>query len=153
MKYLFSILFIILLTSCQSLSPLTPPANNTDYKNIIGKPIRIGNLEIAQYDFPSDLNWDESNAACLALGDGWRLPSFDELKFLYQNRVAIGMNQYRYWSSLMSPDSPKYLSDGRTYNFGWVLIFEGEGYPYRDGGLVTNGESPKIYTRAVRIQQ
>ena len=112
MKKLFAILLVTLLTSCggssssepaeatEQTAVLEPPKSNTDYKNIIGKPIKIGNLEIAQYDFPGTMNWNDAKIACEALGDGWRLPSLDELNILYQNKVAIGDFEFNnYWSS------------------------------------------------------
>ena len=54
-------------------------------RKIIGEPFRVGNLIVAQNDFPKSRNWDYANKACTKLGDGWRLPTKDELNFLYQN--------------------------------------------------------------------
>ena len=77
-----------------------------DSKEIIGKPIKIGNLLVAQYDFPKLMNWDNSKKSCEALGDGWRLPTQSELNILYQNKVSIGgfanidgLGKSTYWSS------------------------------------------------------
>ena len=62
--------------------------------------LKIGNLEIAPNDFPNTLNWDDAKITCEALGDGWRLPSKDELKILYENKDKIGGFADRvYWSS------------------------------------------------------
>ena len=112
MKKFFAILLVTLLTSCggssssepaeatEQLAALEPPKSKTDYKNIIGQPIKIGNLEIAQYDFPDRMNWNDAKKACAALGDGWRLPTYKELNILYQNKVAIGGFEFNnYWSS------------------------------------------------------
>mgnify|MGYP000504039235 CR=1 FL=1 len=88
MKKLFAILLVTILTSCVTV--LDPPKSNTDYKNIIGKPIKIGNIEVAQYDFPVKMNWEDAKKACEALGDGWRLPTLFELNILYKNKVKIG---------------------------------------------------------------
>lgn len=43
-------------------------------KEIIGKPIRIGNLLVAENDFPYTMNWDDAKKSCVELGKGWRLP-------------------------------------------------------------------------------
>ena len=103
MKKLFAILLVTILTSCGAA--LEPPKSNTDYKNIIGKPIKIGNLEIAQYDFPEKMNWEDAKKAYEALGDGWRLPTLDELDYLLQNRVAIGgFSDNNYWGSSNNDD-------------------------------------------------
>jgi hypothetical protein len=71
-----------------------------DAKEIIGKPIKIGNLLVAQNDFPNVMNWNDAKLACQNLGKGWRLPSKTELNILYKNRKKIGGFMYLYyWSS------------------------------------------------------
>ena len=68
--------------------------------NVIGNPIKIGSIEVAQYDFPVKMNWEDAKKACEALGDGWKLPSKDELNILYQNSYEIGgFATDLYWSS------------------------------------------------------
>ena len=72
---------------------------NHNSSRIIGTPIRIGNLEIAQNDFRK-IPWIDANNSCINLGDGWRLPTIQELKILYQNRESIGNFKWdSYWSS------------------------------------------------------
>ena len=93
MKKLFAILLVTILTSCGAA--LEPPKSNTDYKNIKGKPIKIGNLEIAQYDFPDEMNFEQAKKACNELGEGWSLPSRNSLNVLYKNARKIG----GFWSS------------------------------------------------------
>ena len=88
MKKLFTILLVMVLTSC--MTALEPPKSNTDYKNIIGKPIKIGNIEVAQYNFPKKMDWNDAKKACARLGAGWRLPTKDELNLLYQKKDKIG---------------------------------------------------------------
>lgn len=67
---------------------------------IIGAPIRIGKLDVAQYDFPKKMNWYDAKKACAELGKGWSLPTKNELSLLYQNQMKIGgfVTSY-YWSS------------------------------------------------------
>jgi hypothetical protein len=45
-------------------------------------------------------NWVVAHQACVALGDGWRLPNIKELRALYENKTQIGgfVDGY-YWSS------------------------------------------------------
>ena len=69
------------------------------YSAIIGKSIQIGNIEVAQYDFPEVMNWDDAKKACEALGQGWKLPSQDELNSLYLSKDKIGGFKHNYWSS------------------------------------------------------
>ncbi len=67
---------------------------------IIGKPIIIGNIIIAQNDFPYQMEWNKASAFCSKLGDGWRLPTKDELKEIYLNQQKVGrLNMGYYWSS------------------------------------------------------
>ena len=64
--------------------------------------IKIGNLEIMPNDIHPVLgmSWNNAKEACEALGDGWRLPSKDELNILYRNRDKIGgLTGFNYWSS------------------------------------------------------
>jgi hypothetical protein len=68
--------------------------------NIIGKPIQIGNLLVAQNEFPIKSGWNSAKSACIGLGNGWRLPTKDELYILYQNKnVLRNFSKYGYWSS------------------------------------------------------
>lgn len=109
MKNLLGLLLLI-LTSCG-----TPPKSNTDYIHIIGEPVKIENLEIAEYDFPDQMGWDEATAACSKLGTGWRLPTKDELNILYQNKRKIGnfniRELYGYWSSTENEDATRVVKD------------------------------------------
>jgi hypothetical protein len=67
---------------------------------IIGKPIIIERLEIAQYDFPKTMNWSDAKKACSDLGEGWRLPTMSELKFLFLFKDDSLSNMRKaYWSS------------------------------------------------------
>jgi hypothetical protein len=115
MKTLITIVFLFIFGTCfsQSFAP----------KIIIGNPIKIEkinkfgyNLEITQYDFPINMNWEDANKACRALGDGWRLPNVPEL-------LAMGSKGYTpntfYWSSeedgdTTNPYFARYLIKGRT---------------------------------------
>ena len=71
-----------------------------DSASIIGKPKKVGNLLVAQNDFKRKMNWEDSKAACDKLGKGWRLPTKDEMLFLYENQEKIiGLTDGSYWSS------------------------------------------------------
>jgi hypothetical protein len=64
------------------------------------KTFKIGKLEVMTEDLV-EMDWDEAVKACADLGDGWRLPTRDELNVLYKNKDKIGgfTNYYGYWSS------------------------------------------------------
>jgi hypothetical protein len=61
----------------------------------------FGNLEIS--DDLGCMNWHEAVEVCKKLGKGWRLPTKDELNFLYENKEEIGgfggFANNGYWSS------------------------------------------------------
>ena len=63
------------------------------------KKVRVGNLEVMTEDLEI-MNWHEAREVCENLGDGWRLPTKDELNILYENKDKIGgfASDY-YWSS------------------------------------------------------
>ena len=146
-KKLFAILLVTVLTSCggssssepawdeaiEQSAALEPPKSNTDYKNIIGKPIKIGNIEVAQYDFPEEMNWEDAKEACENLGRGWRLPTKEELNTLYLNKDKIGgFGGTIYWSST-------------EFDFGSAW-----GQNFWIGGQSTNSKNYAGYVRAVR---
>jgi hypothetical protein len=71
-----------------------------DSKAIIGDPIGIGNILVAQYDFPQKLDWREAIQICRTLGKGWRLPTRSEINILYENKIEIGNFSFNsYWCS------------------------------------------------------
>ena len=99
----------------------------------IEHPITGEKIRIAKADFPDPLDWDQANAACNALGSGWRLPTKEELNEMYKNKDAIGgFNRSTYWSSSEYND-----------NRAWGECF-GDGYQ-------TNlSKDYTTYVRAVR---
>lgn len=70
-----------------------------DAKEIIGKPVKIGNLLVAENDFPEYMNFEDAKKVCRTLGKGWRLPSLAELNMIYKRRDKIqNTGDYLYWS-------------------------------------------------------
>ena len=54
--------------------------------------------------YPKDLgehNWEDAKKVCEDLGDGWRLPTREELHLMWVNRESIGgFAAAYYWSSI-----------------------------------------------------
>jgi len=127
MKRLLIITPLLFLLSCSESSSSTV---NVDEKEV--SIIKIDNLEVMTEDL-GKMTWDEAKKACKNLGDGWRLPTKDELNLLYENKEKIGgfANGF-YWSST------EYGGNG-----AWVQDFL---YGYQN----TNGKSGSNYVRAVR---
>ena len=103
MKHFFSLLLKFAIAS-SSNEDSSRPSSNTDFPKIIGKPIILRNMEIAENTFPAQMNWDNANEFCKKLGPGWRLPSIDELEIMYKNNKKINLDGV-YWSSTESDSS------------------------------------------------
>jgi hypothetical protein len=82
-------------TNISQNKPLNIPTTT-----VIGNPIKIGGLEIAEHDFKDKMTWDDAKKACAALGDDWRLPTEEELNFMYEHKSEIGgFAAAYYWCS------------------------------------------------------
>ena len=67
---------------------------------IVGTSMKIGRLEIAENYFPIPMTWEDAKKACSAFGNGWRLPSKEELNFLSQHKDIFCTSYFSYyWSS------------------------------------------------------
>ena len=101
--------------------------------------ILIGDLEVMTEDL-GEMSWGDAKKACAALGDGWRLPTRDELNVLCENKDKIGgfAGNY-YWSSrrLWSNTEKDFTS------WSW-----GQSFP--SGYEFTSGNYSNYYVRAVR---
>jgi hypothetical protein len=104
---------------------------------VIAKPIVLHKSLILDFEvYPTDLgemNWDKAKKACANLGDGWRLPTKDELNLIYENKNVVGgfANIY-YWSSTEI-----------VGNDAWDQNFN-------DGGQYYSNKGNPNYVRAVR---
>ena len=87
------------------------------------KTIDVENLTVQAQDLPK-LNWNDAVKACAALGEGWRLPTQDELNVMYQKKDAIGGFCQEplagYWSS--TPHGT-ILSNGEDDGRRWYQMF------------------------------
>ena len=99
--------------------------------SIIGNTIKINGLEIAEYDLPKNLNWFDANQKAIELGDGWRLPDWEELDTIIQHKTEIPNIKFNeiYWSSFSCNENQAHyhivkdfnyydLIDNRCYNKG-----------------------------------
>jgi hypothetical protein len=112
---------------------------------IIGNPFIIKNLEIAQFDFPTQMLWVDAIKSCESLGEFWRLPTIEEWAAILQsNRYLIGVHEKHellpnvypppprdYWSSTHNSESINY----------WSFSY---------GTQVSRNHTSKNFVRAVR---
>lgn len=99
--------------------------NNNLTTKVLGTPIKLEKLEIAKHDFPDEMDRQDALEACKSLGEGWRLPTKEELNFIYQNKKKIGgFKAERYWSS----------SEHSNSDYGWAHNFVkgNEFYNYKE---------------------
>jgi hypothetical protein len=86
--------------------------------------------------YPEDLgqhNWEDAKKVCEDLGNGWRLPTREELHVMWLNRESVGcFPAAYYWSSSESYD---YYAWGQYFDNG-----------YQNGTIKNNTN----YVRAVR---
>lgn len=86
--------------------------------------------------YPEDLgehNWKDAKKVCEDLGDGWRLPTREELHLMWVNKDSIGsFAAAYYWSSSES-----------SYNYAWNQYFV-------SGSQSTSYKYLTTYVRAVR---
>lgn len=68
--------------------------------DIIGEPIKINDLMIAEHGFTYKMDWEDAMQVCKDLGEGWRLPTKQEILLIYQNREEISYypDDY-YWTA------------------------------------------------------
>ena len=109
------------------------------YIKLKQEPILCNHPAISFEVYPDDLgemNWEDAMKACADLGDGWRLPTKDELNVLYENKDKIGgFSPSVYWSS----------TEGKISSFAWIQKMR------RGGGAYGNGTKDyNYYVRAVR---
>ena len=111
-----------------------------DAEEIIGKPIKIGNILVAENDISEDLNLEDAKKACQALGKGWRLPTYAEMNIIFKNRDKIGgFEENMYWTSSVLNSNL-----GVSFKF-W--------YSSKNSKLGHKGSSQKsflLYVRAVK---
>lgn len=89
------------LTSLQNVRAIKVTYFDFEITKIIGKPIIYENIEIAQYDFPEEMCWEDTIDFFLNLGSNWRLPDKYEitsLNDLFKGEIKSTINYSRtYW--------------------------------------------------------
>ena len=94
--------------------------------------VKIGDLEVMTEDL-GEMSWEDAKKACAELGDGWRLPTDEELNILYENKAKIGgFASGYYWSSTEYDDG-----------IAW-------GQDFYDGYQDDSNKDNDTYVRAVR---
>jgi hypothetical protein len=68
---------------------------------------------IAENDFEFEMNWNDAQNSCIKLGEGWRLPTKNELNEIFKNKLIIGgFKPKNYWTLT---DSNQFMNPGKFY--------------------------------------
>jgi hypothetical protein len=64
------------------------------------------------------MNFEDAKLACTKLGEGWRLPTRNELNYLYKNQKEIGGFDEKVYYGFEGKDTPivLYFSSGEIEN-------------------------------------
>ena len=93
-------------------------------------------IEVYPKNLDGAYSWNDAIAACEALGDGWHLPTKEELNLLFSNKEKIdGFKEGDYWS----------CSEYSTAS-AWAQFWLSGGPGFQD----YDGKSGAGYVRAVR---
>lgn len=77
-------------------------------------------IEVYPHDLEGTYTWEEAIKTCAALGDGWRLPTNEELHLMWLNKEAIGgFADDSYWGSSET-----------NVNYAWYKYFGNGGQSY-----------------------
>jgi len=117
-------------------------------KSVIGKTYNLNGLEIAQFDFSDPMTYDEAVKACSKLGDGWRLPTKEEMEKIYENKDMLG----GFISPIYVSDNSEFFVDNNVYywsgssygsDYVWVI-----GFTHRFVGVTL--KTGNLFARAVK---
>jgi len=78
-------------------------------------PITGEQIQVAENDFPHGMGWNNAMSACAGLGNGWRLPTKEELLAMHNQLHKQGRGNFKnewYYSS------SQYIS-----GFAWFVDF------------------------------
>lgn len=68
----------------------------------IEHPLTGEKILVAKNDFEHQMTWEDANRECNNIGPGWRLPTIEEFKVIYQELHLKGEGNFKeefYWTS------------------------------------------------------
>ena len=123
---------------------------SSKYKDIVDFYYVLGNLEIADNDFPVRMSWFDAKLACSELGEGWRLPTMDEFDFIYRNTNQIGGGGF--WSGPNLQDSYwcSNVDENETTRRAYIFDFLGD--EFHDGQKGISHQLTTLMTSENRVR-
>ena len=117
-------------------------------KSVIGKTYNLNGLEITQFDFSEPMTYDEAVKTCSKLGDGWRLPTKEEMEEIYENKNMLG----GFISPIYVSDNTEFSIDNNVYY--WTSSSYGSEYVWVIGFthkfVAVTLKTEYLYARAVK---
>jgi hypothetical protein len=99
----------------------------------ITHPLTGDEVQVANADFDFYSSWDIANQSCQNLGNGWRLPTLEELSAMHTQLFLkkIGnFSRQSYWSSLKGHEGHYiYYFDERMGEYGSSVYPDDEAVP------------------------
>jgi len=81
-------------------------------------------IQIADSDLYNHLNWQMAVNECKKLGNGWRLPTIEEIKLIPNNEMGKNVLYNSYWTSSETEKNEFNISpNALKYNFGRKMQF------------------------------
>jgi len=125
--------------------PFTFKDNFEEREDNIYKPKPI-NIEVAEFDFPDMMSYEVAIEKCKQLGNGWRLPTFNEL-----DRIRIHKSEIKNLHTSSIGDDCRYWTankDEYSENEAKVVIMYFNSTEYYTSNINT-----KLYVRAVKDKE
>ncbi len=112
-------------------------------KSIIGQPVLLNDIFVAEFDFPNKTNFKKAVEDCKSLGDGWRMPTTEEMNMILKNLEKVNISNFElgayYWCSdiqkVESGWSGYTYTKGATYSLSVFITTKGKGITYRTDDL------------------
>ena len=126
-KYLLALIIMLFALNVSAQIYLHPNVYSKKY--VIGTPIKLGNIEVAEHLVVRSPTKDNDSVWCNRnyyqaldelekLGDGWRLPTKEELYMIDMNNEKNGtvvFYPFWYWSSSLSKEGAVIAYQFRTH--------------------------------------
>lgn len=91
-------------------------------------------IEVYNHDLEGIYFWNQAKSFAQDLGQGWRLPTAEEIKELYKNKEMLNFANYGFWAYWTSEEIGQ---DGCCYNGP-------------NGEIYTTNKESEFYVRLVR---
>ena len=144
-KYLLALIILLFVLNVSAQIFIHPKVYSKKY--VIGTPIKLGKIEVAEHLVVRSPTKDNDTVLCnrnyyealdeiKKLGDGWRLPTIEELHMIDMNNEQNGtvlFYPFWYWSSSLSKEGAIISYQFRTHSSSCYCFIIS---PYNELGFV-----------------